>query len=290
VRLSPFDDRAAWTPRELVRLPRSRARRNTDFVQVAVPLLISRTASAAAGANVLPKLAAIAQRLTFRRHSRWQTRSGAAAKLSAVGAAGVGVAVLEGRDPVVAVVDASGAVFDVIQRCVPRVSLRRVTHLARAANGHKPTLAIFAVYGPSDWRRVETWSRIFPTVVVTVAEDEADPARARALGAFGLLHTGLSADAMRRAIVGALNGEPAYSRAALGAYIRAETSAAKGKRQWALTPRQREIVALIARGASDREIGHRLGITTSTTQKHVQALLRRLEVPNRAAAVAAILG
>ena len=43
---------------------------------------------------------------------------------------------------------------------------------------------------------------------------------------------------------------------------------------------------LIARGAADKEIARSLGITTATAQKHVTNLLRRLNVPNRAAAVA----
>jgi len=48
-------------------------------------------------------------------------------------------------------------------------------------------------------------------------------------------------------------------------------------------------VALIATGASDKEIGAALGIATATTQKHVARLLKRLDVPNRAAAVAVTL-
>jgi DNA-binding NarL/FixJ family response regulator len=128
-----------------------------------------------------------------------------------------------------------------------------------------------------------------PTVVVSTADEKGDAARALAAGAFGLLPMGLPASALRRAIAGALKGEPAYSRAALGQQIRAVLNGKTATSHPELTPRQREIVWLIARGASDREIGGRLGITTSTTQKHVQALLRRLDVPNRAAAVAAML-
>jgi DNA-binding NarL/FixJ family response regulator len=58
----------------------------------------------------------------------------------------------------------------------------------------------------------------------------------------------------------------------------------------ALTPRQHEIVSLIARGATDKEIGAALGIATATAQKHVTNILQRLQVPNRAAAVAATAG
>ena len=49
-------------------------------------------------------------------------------------------------------------------------------------------------------------------------------------------------------------------------------------------------MALVARGASDKEIGGVLGISTATAQKHVTNLLRRLGAPNRAAAVAMVGG
>ena len=41
--------------------------------------------------------------------------------------------------------------------------------------------------------------------------------------------------------------------------------------------------------ASDREIAAHLGITPARAQKHVQGLLGRLGVPNRMAAVAALM-
>ena len=191
-------------------------------------------------------------------------------------------------DATVAVLDASGAVYAAVQLACPDISMRRLSHRI-PTNGWRPALAIFAVYGPADWKRLPKCSRAMPTVVVTISNDKRDAARALEAGAFGLLHTGLPAPALRRAVAGALIGEPAYSRAALGEQIKAELTATMRRHGAQLTPRQGEIVALIARGASDREIGGRLGIATSTAQKHVQGLLRRLDVPNRAAAVAAIL-
>lgn len=192
------------------------------------------------------------------------------------------------KDAAVALLDASGVVYEAVRLACPDIPIRRVSKRL-PTNGSRPALAIFAVYGPSDWKRLPKCCLALPTVVVSISDDKGDAARARKAGAFGLLHTGLPAPALRRAIAGALNGEPAYSRAALGEQIKAELDAAIGKHHAELTPRQREIVGLIARGASDREIGGRLGITTSTAQKHVQGLLRRLDVPNRAAAVAAML-
>ncbi len=189
-------------------------------------------------------------------------------------------------DATVAVLDASGTVYESVQRACPDILMRRISHRI-PTNGSRSALAIFAVYGPADWKRLSKCARAMPTVVVSTSMEEGDAVRARMAGAFGLLHTGLPAPALRRAIAGALNGEPAYSRAALGELIKAELDT--GKQRTELTPRQREIVGLIARGASDREIGSRLGIATSTAQKHVHGLLRRLDVPNRAAAVAAMM-
>ena len=49
----------------------------------------------------------------------------------------------------------------------------------------------------------------------------------------------------------------------------------------ALSPRQREVVALIAEGLSNAEIGQRLSITPGTAATHVEAVLRRLGVSSR---------
>jgi DNA-binding NarL/FixJ family response regulator len=86
--------------------------------------------------------------------------------------------------------------------------------------------------------------------------------------------------------LGALRGESIYGREVVGAWLRdGQGTRNAGEGAGRLTARQREIVSLIARGATDKEIGAALGIRTATAQKHVANLLRRLGVPNRAAAV-----
>jgi PAS domain S-box-containing protein len=56
-----------------------------------------------------------------------------------------------------------------------------------------------------------------------------------------------------------------------------------------LTPRQVEILALVAEGMSNAEIASRLYLTESTVKWHVRKLLRALRVSNRAQAVARYL-
>ena len=49
----------------------------------------------------------------------------------------------------------------------------------------------------------------------------------------------------------------------------------------ALTPRQREVVALIAAGLTNAEISRRLALTPGTVANHVEAVLHRLGAASR---------
>ena len=48
-----------------------------------------------------------------------------------------------------------------------------------------------------------------------------------------------------------------------------------------LTPRQREVLELLTRGLSNKEIARILGIAEVTTKIHMAGLLRNLDVRNR---------
>ena len=70
------------------------------------------------------------------------------------------------------------------------------------------------------------------------------------------------------------------------------TSAGASRSTWAseveaLTPRQREVLLLIARGLSNSEIEVELGITRATCRSHITALLARLGARDRAQLVIA---
>lgn len=54
-----------------------------------------------------------------------------------------------------------------------------------------------------------------------------------------------------------------------------------------LTPRELEVLALLAHGLTNREIAAELFITSKTASVHVSRILGKLSVPNRAAAAAA---
>ncbi len=53
-----------------------------------------------------------------------------------------------------------------------------------------------------------------------------------------------------------------------------------------ITPREREILALIAKGKANKEIGAQLGIVEDTVKQHVSRILQKLRVADRAQATA----
>jgi DNA-binding NarL/FixJ family response regulator len=189
----------------------------------------------------------------------------------------------------VLVVDTSGLVFSLLRSAKIGVALWRITNRSKLPDLAGIGLAVVASYDRPDWALVAQLVDLAPTVIVTSAPDDEHAGRAVALGAFGYIPAALAPDALRRAILGALHGEPAYSRRLLAERLRLITKPQFSGNALSLTPRQREVVTLIARGAADKEIARTLGITTATAQKHVTNLLKRLKVPNRAAAAAVLV-
>ena len=52
-----------------------------------------------------------------------------------------------------------------------------------------------------------------------------------------------------------------------------------------VTPREAEVLQLLAEGLANKEIGARLSISSHTAKFHVESLLRKLDAANRAEAV-----
>ena len=61
---------------------------------------------------------------------------------------------------------------------------------------------------------------------------------------------------------------------------------AEGHFEQPLTPRERDVIALLAEGLSNREIGGRLGISPDTAKFHVGRVIDKLDATGRTDAVA----
>ena len=57
-----------------------------------------------------------------------------------------------------------------------------------------------------------------------------------------------------------------------------------------LTPREREVMALLVRGLPNKGIAHEMVISENTVKRYLKAIFEKLDVDNRAAAVAKVLG
>ncbi len=136
-------------------------------------------------------------------------------------------------------------------------------------------------------------------VMLTVSEDEADLAAALRGGACGYLLKTIEGDALVAAIQRAMRGASVVAEEMTGKLVAAYRDAATASSEGPdappppsaielLSPRERDILRGIARGASNKEIARDLGIAETTVKIHVQHVLRKLDVSSRVqAAVAA---
>lgn len=120
-------------------------------------------------------------------------------------------------------------------------------------------------------------------LALTSFHDRERVQRVMQAGAAGYLIKGVSASELAEAIRVAYGGRTILSREATEALIESdEPRAALGHD---LTEREREVLALLAKGLPNAEIAQRLTITLSTTKHHVSAILSKLGATNRAEAV-----
>lgn len=123
-------------------------------------------------------------------------------------------------------------------------------------------------------------------LMLTMSESESDLGAALRAGACGyLLKTADNAE-LTQAIERAVRGVSSFSAEMAGKLAtafrhEAEAAAPPPDPFAALSPREREILDLIARGDSNKEIARELGIAETTVKIHVQHLLRKLELESR---------
>ncbi len=128
---------------------------------------------------------------------------------------------------------------------------------------------------------VEACATICPIVILTVSEAERDLLDAVAAGAAGYLVKTAPIDEIRSALVAASAGEPVFS-ASLAALVLGEfRRLAKSADTNPLTERERQVLQLVARGHTYREIGLELEISPKTAENHVRNILGKLHLSRR---------
>ena len=132
----------------------------------------------------------------------------------------------------------------------------------------------------------QRWPEI-PVLVLTTFDDDASLFGALRAGAAGYLLKDVSSETLFSAISAAARGEAFLQSTVTGRVVAAFAKMLEpgGPRAEALvlplSPREREILALLGRGASNKEIADRLCLAEGTVKNHITNVLTKLDVRDR---------
>lgn len=122
-------------------------------------------------------------------------------------------------------------------------------------------------------------------VMLSVSEDEQDFLAAIRCGADGYLVKDMQPEALFQELRGLAEGEAPLSRTMTSKLLhqlaRQGSMIVTPACSDLLSPREREVLALIVEGLTNREIAAELGIAVNTVRNHVRSILEKLDVRNR---------
>ncbi len=132
-----------------------------------------------------------------------------------------------------------------------------------------------------------------PVVMLTTSNEETDLIKSLRSGAQGYLLKDMEPDELVSALRDIENGKNVVAQDltdALARMVQGDASVADDEGPFSdLTPREMEILCLLAEGQSNKLIARNLGISDGTVKLHVKAILRKLGIHSRVeAAVIAV--
>lgn len=143
-------------------------------------------------------------------------------------------------------------------------------------------------------RELKTRQQSMPIVILTTSRDESDVVEALQGGAHGYLLKDMEPDELINSLTDIVAGQTivaseltmVLARALRGDKLESVSDATVMDK---LTPREQEILCLLADGQSNKVIARNLGISDGTVKLHVKSILRKLQIHSRVeAAVIAV--
>ncbi|MBV6758077.1 response regulator [Rhodococcus opacus] len=133
-------------------------------------------------------------------------------------------------------------------------------------------------------RRIRQVDRDLPVVVFTTYDTDADVVRAIDAGAIGYLLKDSTPQEIFAAVRGAAAGQSVLSPPVASRLLQQMQ-----RPEEALTPREAELLTLLAKGMTNKELGKALFISEATVKTHLAHIYSKLGVDTRAAAVSVAL-
>lgn len=167
-----------------------------------------------------------------------------------------------------------------------------------AARALKPDIVLMDVHMPGvdgiqATRMITTALPDVKVVMLTVSDQDRDLFEAIKSGAHGYLLKNLEPEELFDYLSGISRGEAPLSRVMAAKILNEFASQAarpKGadapESSEALTPREKEVLKLVASGATNKEIATSLTLTENTVKNHLRNILEKLHLENRTQAAA----
>jgi DNA-binding NarL/FixJ family response regulator len=123
-------------------------------------------------------------------------------------------------------------------------------------------------------------------LILTVSEHADDLHAALRVGAAGYLLKDMPPVDLVAAVLRTARREPTIAPSLAAQLLGSDRPPATALLESSLSPRERDVLGLLAKGHTNREIGARLGIAGPTVKTHVRHVLEKLHLRNRAEAAA----
>ncbi len=165
----------------------------------------------------------------------------------------------------------------------------------RRTSRQRPDVIVFgaAVLDAAAFGRIRLMKRLLPETPMLVLTPSADsPVAARVLrcGARGCLPKGCASSDLAAAVRRLAAGKAVLPPGAVSGWVESLNRDGASQERAALTARERQILALVALGCRNKEIGAELGIGDGTVHAHLHRALRKLSVHTKKAALEEFFG
>jgi DNA-binding NarL/FixJ family response regulator len=148
-------------------------------------------------------------------------------------------------------------------------------------------LAMPGMDGAAACRRLAASHPDLGVLVLSMHADDDSIVAAMRAGARGYVLKGADKTELVRAILAVADGQAVYGAAVarrIAEFFSGDGNVKPPDPFPDLTPRERDVLGLLADGARNSEIARQLGMTEKTVRNHVSAILTKLQVPDRTAA------